>query len=123
MEQLYEQANNDTSILNILDYLKKKSENDEVFKSKLNNEKKNVEEMMQFIFGKAKAKANENVAIIQDNEVYGWAIHYFDEDNLVVKNNEYKAKVSSTKKDKPVKEKKNEPKETPKLNNISLFDF
>lgn len=45
------------------------------------NENKNLEEMMKYINKMAKEKAINNVAVIEDETVYEWAITYFKESN------------------------------------------
>lgn len=42
------------------------------------NEEKNLDNMMNYINKQAKEQAINNVAIIEDNQVYNWAIEYFD---------------------------------------------
>ncbi len=99
MERLYEQAKNDSSIIKVLNYLKKFSLNDEVFASKLNNEDKSVGEMMEYINSEAFKLQLNNSSFIDDDQVYGWATHYFDEKEIKFKkisNNRMAAKVSAT---------------------------
>ncbi len=45
------------------------------------NEEKNINEMMKYIKDNAKEKAVNNVAVIEDAEVYEWAIKYFSKSN------------------------------------------
>lgn len=45
------------------------------------NEEKNITEMMKFIKERARNKAINNVAVIEDTEVYKWAIEYFTKSN------------------------------------------
>jgi len=45
------------------------------------NIEKSLKGMTEFIRGEAKKQAENGVAIIEDEVVYGWAIHYFDESN------------------------------------------
>ncbi len=54
------------------------SRNDMV--SKLDNPKKSVDGMWNYIVSEAKKKAVKNCAIISDEEVFGLAIHYYDEE-------------------------------------------
>lgn len=67
----------DEALLKILNYLISRTDMNE----KYLNEEKSLSEMINFIKKNAKERAVNNMAIINDDEVYGWAIHYFDESN------------------------------------------
>lgn len=45
------------------------------------NEEKNLDDLISYINKKAKEQAINGVAIIQDDEVYSWAILYFTSSN------------------------------------------
>ena len=45
------------------------------------NEEKNLTDMWSFITDEARKKAQNGCAVLEDKEVYGLAIHYFDETN------------------------------------------
>ena len=45
------------------------------------NEEKNLTEMMTYIKNLAKEKAVNNVAIIEDTQVYNWTMDYFSKSN------------------------------------------
>lgn len=105
----------DKAVLKIIDYLLSRKDMNE----KYLNEEKTLTQMIEFIKAKAKEKATNGVAMIEDDEVYSWAIHYFDESNKDLK-------ISKTKSDVEVKEEK---KSTVKKNKnwipegqLSLFD-
>ena len=105
----------DKAVLKIIDYLLLRKDMNE----KYLNEEKTLTQMIEFIKSKAKEKATNGVAMIEDDEVYSWAIHYFDESNKDLK-------ISKIKKDVEVKEEK---KSTVKKNKnwipegqLSLFD-
>lgn len=105
----------DKAVLKIIDYLLSRKDMNE----KYLNEEKSLTQMIEFIKSKAKEKATNGVAMIEDDEVYSWAIHYFDESNKDLK-------ISKTKSDVEVKEEK---KSTVKKNKnwipegqLSLFD-
>ena len=90
----------DTALLKIVDYLlSRKDMNDKYL-----NEEKSLKQMVEFIKGQAKKKANNGMAMIEDEVVYGWAIHYFDESN-----DRLKIKENTLEKIKPV-EKVEQPK-------------
>lgn len=105
----------DKAVLKIINYLLSRKDMNE----KYLNEEKTLTQMIEFIKAKAKEKATNGVAMIEDDEVYSWAIHYFDESNKDLK-------ISRTKEDVEVKEEK---KSTVKKNKnwvpegqLSLFD-
>lgn len=105
----------DKAVLKIIDYLLSRKDMNE----KYLNEEKTLTQMIEFIKAKAKEKATNGVAMIEDDEVYSWAIHYFDESNKDLK-------ISKIKEDVEVKEEK---KSTVKKNKnwipegqLSLFD-
>ena len=57
------------------------------------NEEKNLDDLVSYINKKAKEQAVNGVAIIQDDEVYSWAILYFKSSNKelgIVKHNSVK---------------------------------
>ena len=105
----------DKAVLKIINYLLSRKDMNE----KYLNEEKTLTQMIEFIKAKAKEKATNGVAMIEDDEVFSWAIHYFDESNKDLK-------ISRTKEDVEVKEEK---KSTVKKNKnwvpegqLSLFD-
>lgn len=105
----------DKAVLKIINYLLLRKDMNE----KYLNEEKSLTQMIEFIKAKAKEKATNGVAMIEDDEVYSWAIHYFDESNKDLK-------IEKTKEDVEVKEEK---KSTVKKNKnwipegqLSLFD-
>lgn len=77
-------------------------------KEKLENPKKSLKEMFSYITSEAKKKAEGNCACISDEEVFGWAVHYYDEENLEFKpvKESVKVKTSKTKSDSASEEKK-----------------
>ncbi len=54
---------------------------------KLDNPKKSLDEMFSYITGEARKHAKNNCAAIDDDTVYGWAVHYYDEDNIKINKN------------------------------------
>lgn len=48
---------------------------------KMRNQKKNITDMFKFIMNKARDRAVDGCAQIEDQEVFGWAVHYYDEEN------------------------------------------
>lgn len=55
----------------------------EVLVNKINKSNKGMSDCWNFIISQAKAKAGKNKAVgVADSEVFGWAIHYFEEDSI-----------------------------------------
>lgn len=75
----------DKSLLKIIDYLLTRND----MNDKYLNEEKSLSQMIQYIKSEAKKRAINGVAVIEDEEVYNLAIHYFDEanSNLKINNN------------------------------------
>lgn len=67
----------DKPLLKVVEYLLSRTDMNE----KYLNEEKNLKGMIIFIRMEAKKQAVNGVAMIEDEVVYGWAIHYFDESN------------------------------------------
>ena len=51
---------------------------------KINNGNKTMADCWLYIRKEARKKALNQVAVIEDVEVYGWAVHYFEEDDIPV---------------------------------------
>lgn len=66
----------------IADYLKQRAAEDTLFAPKFTNPKKSVDECCRYILGEARKRGNE--VVMDDNEVYGLAVHYYDEDDIKV---------------------------------------
>lgn len=66
----------------IADYLLNRIETDELLKSKLEETNKTLKNCINYIKKEAKKQAEDNVAIIESNQVFEWAVHYFLEDDL-----------------------------------------
>ena len=95
-------------------HLDKMASQDFAFAERYNNEKKSLDQCCKYIMSEAKKKAKGNCAAIEDAVVYGWAVHYYQEDDVKV--DDVKAKVATPKVEKPkeikpikalVKDKKN----------------
>lgn len=67
----------DKPLLKIVDYLLTRTD----MNDKYLNEEKTLKQMVDFIKQNAKKEAKNGIAMINDDVVYGWAIHYFDETN------------------------------------------
>lgn len=67
----------DISLKRIVTFLMKKPNMSDSYL----NEEKNLEDMMKFIYDKARDKANNNVACLADEEVYDLVVSYFTKSN------------------------------------------
>lgn len=68
----------DTNLKLICDYLLGREDMQE----KLNNPNKSIGKMFSYVRSQAKKKAVNGCAVISDAEVFGWAVHYYDEEEV-----------------------------------------
>lgn len=131
----------------IKQYLDNRAATDELFAAKYNNPQKSIQECCEYITGEAYARAKGGTAVISDEEVYGMAVHYYDEDNITIRKaprsrtsqepeltaeqqeklrlqaeKEYKAKVMDDLKMKEIERKAKARKKKPQPQMASLFD-
>lgn len=71
------EGQHDKPLNKVVDYLCTRDDMNE----KYLNEEKNLKGMIDFIRGEARKQAEDGMAMIDDEVVYGWAVHYFDESN------------------------------------------
>ena len=50
--------------------------------AKMRNPNKNITDMFKYIENQARKQAINGCAMIEDQEVFGWAVHYYDEENI-----------------------------------------
>lgn len=82
----------------IADYLKQRAAEDTLFAPKFTNPKKNIDECCRYILGEARKRGKE--VVMTDDEVFGLAIHYYEEENIKVNariGNSVKSRVVSSK--------------------------
>ena len=106
----------------ILDYLKNNAS--ETLAEKINNGTKTLSQCWSYITSEARKLAQNGCAVVDDETVFGWAIHFFEEDSIEGKN--YAAKSATTNKTpKPTKKKESvKVKEEPtQLEQLNLFDM
>ena len=87
--------------------------------------KKTLDGFMKYASSEARKLASKgaNSACVEDKVVYGWAIHYFEEDSIEgTLFNEYGTEYKPTPKSPPAQVRKVEPKK-PEQRQASLFDF
>lgn len=81
----------------IQSYLEQRAKGDSLFATSFAKPNKNIDECCNYLVGEAR-KRGGNVVCMSDDEVFGLAIHYYDEDNIKVdKQAGYKATTSNTK--------------------------
>lgn len=91
----------DKALLKIIDYLLSREDMNEKYLS----EEKSIKGMISFIKGEARKSATDGMAMIEDEVVYGWAIHYFDETNKDLKITEKESDKKTQTKTENIKEK------------------
>ena len=72
----------------IKNYLDNRAESDRLFAISYKKENKSIQECCKYIYSQAKkllAKGGNAVGV-DDDTVYGWAVHYYDEDDIKVEN-------------------------------------
>lgn len=74
-------------------HLDKMAKADTTFAANYKKPNKNLNECMKFIFGEMRKRAQDGCAAAEDKEVYGLAMHYYDEDDIKVDGAEKKAKT------------------------------
>ena len=69
----------------IKDYLDERASKDELFAKSYVKTNKNIDECYDYIVGEARKQCKDSDSIcISDDVVFGWAVHYYDEDNIKV---------------------------------------
>jgi hypothetical protein len=81
-------------------HLDKMAQQDFAFAERYKDEKKTLDECVKYIMAEAKKQAKNGCAAIEDAVVFGWAVHYYQEENVKVEGN-VKAKVVTPKAEKP----------------------
>ena len=76
----------------ILKYLKERVKEDTNLAEACKKPNKTLEGVVNYVIAQAKKQAKNQVAVIPDEEVYNWVVHYIQEDEL---NNEPNTKVKA----------------------------
>lgn len=71
----------------IKEYLDARAKEDVKFAEKYSDEKKSIEECCRFILGEMRKKAKSGMYGATDAEVFGLAVHYYDEEDIKVEKN------------------------------------
>ncbi|MGL5958349.1 MAG: Cas9 inhibitor AcrIIA9 family protein [Phocaeicola sp.] len=104
-------------------YLDNRAKADELFAVTYAKENKSIRECCNYIMQQAKKEGGSAVAI-EDAVVYGWAIHYYDEDNINdVKDVAGSKVIAPEKAQEKTVEIKAKPKKKNNPSQLSLFDF
>ena len=130
-----------SAIDTIKKYLDDRAKSDPQFAICYAKENKNIKDCYAYIISEARKKATSNVCCMSDDEVFGLAVHYYDEDDLDMSGAKKERKSANVKvvksesvdtpegksKQKPKSAKKAKPKKNlkpeRKLVQLSLFDF
>lgn len=110
----------------IKEYLEKRASEDSLFATTYSKENKNIEECCAYITSQAKKQASSGCAAISDDVVFGWAVHYYDEDDIKVEkssNTRSEVKTSAPKAEvkKEAPKAKIKPKKKEDVGQYSLF--
>lgn len=95
-------TNNNSFQDTIKAYLDKRAEEDSLFAVTYAKENKNIKDCYSYITSQAKKQQTGGCAAISDDVVFGWAVHYYDEDDIKVEktsNTRYEVKTSASKKE------------------------
>ena len=118
-------------------YLENRAKTDSLFAETYKKANKSIKECCKYIYSQARKLAkNDNAVGVDESTVYGWAVHYYDEDNIKVDKVQERVEVvapvaiqESVKKEKPVQQKAARKKTRQELQKIfesrqlSLFDM
>lgn len=120
-------------------YLENRAKTDSLFAETYKKANKSIEECIKYIYSKARKLAKGGNAVgVDDATVYGWAVHYYDEDNIKVDKVQERVEVVApttvqepvvqepVKEEKPVKQKSARKKTKQELfdeRQLTLFDF
>lgn len=74
-------------------HLDKMAQQDFAFAERYKDEKKSLNECIKYITSEAKKKAKSGGVWFEDAVVFGWAVHYYQEDNIKVQPVKEKVKV------------------------------
>ena len=78
-------------------YLDKRASEDTLFATAYAKENKNLDDCCRYIVGQARKRGGTTV-VMTDEDVYGLAVHYYDEDNLKIPS-KIEARVTTPKSD------------------------
>lgn len=77
-------------------YLENRAAEDPQFAQKFKNPKKSLKECCRYLYGEARKRAGGSTCVyIAPEEVYGRAVHYYDEDDIKVSGSGYTGKATA----------------------------
>lgn len=82
-------------------YLDERAKADELFAVAYKKKNKSIDECCTYIMGEAKKRGN--AVCMSDDEVFGLAVHYYDEDNIKINKLPASVKASASPETKSVK--------------------
>lgn len=101
----------------ILDYLEQNAS--DVLVEKINSGNKTMKDCWDFIYKQARENSKGNSACFEDKIVFGWAIHFFEEDEIKVEKKKEPERIP----EKKVEEKRAVVEKDEGLKQITLFDL
>ena len=78
----------------IKDYLDNRAREDSLFAETYKKANKSIKECCRYIISRARKLGGTTVAV-DDATVYGWAVHYYDEDNIKVEASSGRVEVAA----------------------------
>lgn len=90
-------------------YLEQRAAEDSLFAPKFTNPQKSIDECCRYILGEARKRGTS--VVMSDAEVFGMAIHYYDEENIKVEKVSAGCSISSNQKVELTEEEKNAARE------------
>lgn len=110
----------DEALLEIVNYLISRED----MNDKYLNEEKSLRQMIDFIMNEAKKKSKNNRAIVKDEVVFGWAIHYWDESNEELKlGKATESNIEKATESRKIKKSKIKSKDWNPEGQLTLFDL
>ena len=90
---------NNSAIDVIKEYLDNRAKQDPQFAESYAKDNKNLKECFSYIMGEARKRATGNSCCMTSDEVFGLAVHYYDEDDIKIsrRNGSASVKVGSVK--------------------------
>lgn len=102
----------------IKDYLDDLAKKDKLFAKTYKKPNKSIVKCCEYIKSEAKKQQSGGCAAIPDEVVYGWALHYYDEDDIKVEKTNATVKMSGSPVTKAAK-----PKAKPETDEIPELDI
>lgn len=116
----------------VKEYLEERAKTDPLFAASYAKENKSLDECWDYIVGEARKRAVKQMCCMTSEEVFGLAVHYYDEDNIEIQaRGEAKASVKTASKKEakaPAKKPKQKaqpkaPAAKPKTVQLELFNW